>query len=224
MSGGITLDRRFRSRDSAAVKGLVHDLEQRVRAGQRVRLLCHCAPKRCHTEAIRDVILRRIGVHGGGQVAPTPPASSFMSAPAPAPTSAPAVMGAAAEAEGEGEGEGSGMVRLAAETLVDIGVNLTNRAFKKDAAEVVARAALAGVSPLMLTGTSVKASRESRDLSHRLCIETPAMMKQMQTGKISGPPELYFTSGVVSERGLDYLDGFKMFILHGPPALRDRQA
>ena len=101
----------------------------------------------------------------------------------------------------EGEGEGGDVAgRLAADSLVDIGVNLTNRAFKKDAAEVVARAALAGVSPLMLTGTSVKASRESRDLSHRLCIETPAMMKQIQTGKISGPPELYFTSGVVSLR------------------------
>ncbi|MDR0451713.1 MAG: TatD family hydrolase [Treponema sp.] len=47
--------------------------------------------------------------------------------------------------------------------LADIGVNLTHRSFDRDRAEVVARAEAAGVSPLVITGTSVGASREAAD-------------------------------------------------------------
>lgn len=42
--------------------------------------------------------------------------------------------------------------------LIDIGVNLMHRSFDRDRDEVVARALAAGVSPLLLTGTSVRNS------------------------------------------------------------------
>jgi len=45
--------------------------------------------------------------------------------------------------------------------LVDIGVNLTSRRFAKDLDAVLENAALAGVGSLVLTGTSVAASRAS---------------------------------------------------------------
>ncbi|MDR1412038.1 MAG: TatD family hydrolase, partial [Spirochaetaceae bacterium] len=47
--------------------------------------------------------------------------------------------------------------------LADIGVNLTHRSFNRDRGEVVARAEEAGVSPLVITGTSVDASRAAAD-------------------------------------------------------------
>jgi TatD DNase family protein len=47
--------------------------------------------------------------------------------------------------------------------LADIGVNLTHRSFDRDRKAVIARAEEAGVSPLVITGTSVAASREAAD-------------------------------------------------------------
>jgi TatD DNase family protein len=47
--------------------------------------------------------------------------------------------------------------------LADIGVNLTHRSFDRDREAVIARAEEAGVSPLVITGTSVAASREAAD-------------------------------------------------------------
>jgi TatD DNase family protein len=43
--------------------------------------------------------------------------------------------------------------------MIDIGVNLTHRAFASDAGEVIARANAAGVAPMIVTGTSVASSR-----------------------------------------------------------------
>jgi TatD DNase family protein len=48
--------------------------------------------------------------------------------------------------------------------LVDIGVNLAHRRFAHDRAAVLARAAAAGVSRIVVTGTSVAASREAAAL------------------------------------------------------------
>jgi TatD DNase family protein len=47
--------------------------------------------------------------------------------------------------------------------IADIGVNLTHRSFDRDREAVIARAEEAGVSPLVITGTSVAASREAAD-------------------------------------------------------------
>ncbi|WP_136608545.1 TatD family hydrolase [Paenibacillus dokdonensis] len=45
--------------------------------------------------------------------------------------------------------------------IIDIGVNLTNRSFHKDREEVIARAEGEGVTPLIITGTSVGGSEEA---------------------------------------------------------------
>jgi TatD DNase family protein len=43
--------------------------------------------------------------------------------------------------------------------LVDIGINLAHRSFDRDRAAVIERAAAAGVTTIVVTGTSVEASR-----------------------------------------------------------------
>ncbi|BFH60795.1 TatD family hydrolase [Paenibacillus azoreducens] len=48
-------------------------------------------------------------------------------------------------------------------SIIDIGVNLTNRAFDQDREEAAVRAEAAGVSPLIITGTSVASSRKAAD-------------------------------------------------------------
>jgi TatD DNase family protein len=49
--------------------------------------------------------------------------------------------------------------------LIDIGVNLTHRRFAADRDAVIARALAAGVSAMVLTGTSMRASRDARALA-----------------------------------------------------------
>lgn len=49
--------------------------------------------------------------------------------------------------------------------LIDIGVNLAHRRFSADRDAVVARALAAGVRMMLITGTSVRASREARALA-----------------------------------------------------------
>ncbi|PCK08731.1 MAG: hydrolase TatD [Alteromonadaceae bacterium] len=49
--------------------------------------------------------------------------------------------------------------------LIDIGVNLTNKRFEGDLAEVVARAQLAGVKHQVVTGTSVQASEAAYQMA-----------------------------------------------------------
>lgn len=62
--------------------------------------------------------------------------------------------------------------------LCDIGANLTNKAFRNDLAEVLERARAAGVTRVVVTGTSDVASRAAFDLTR------------------SGFPGLYATAGV----------------------------
>lgn len=49
--------------------------------------------------------------------------------------------------------------------LVDIGINLTHRSFERDRAAVIARATAAGVSTLIITGTSVPESQRAAALA-----------------------------------------------------------
>ena len=49
--------------------------------------------------------------------------------------------------------------------LVDIGANLTNKAFRADCDAVLARAAAAGVGCILITGTNVEASRRAREMA-----------------------------------------------------------
>lgn len=52
-----------------------------------------------------------------------------------------------------------------AHTLVDIGVNLTSKAFRKDMDEVIARARKAGVTRMVVTGTSPAESERAAELA-----------------------------------------------------------
>ena len=61
--------------------------------------------------------------------------------------------------------------------LIDIGVNLTHASFRNDCEEVIARAHRAGVHTLIVTGTSVPASRRALEF-------------------VCGRPNLYATAGV----------------------------
>lgn len=49
------------------------------------------------------------------------------------------------------------------ESIIDIGVNLTHPSFDRDREAVMAAAQAAGVSPLIITGTSVQDSRKARE-------------------------------------------------------------
>jgi len=51
---------------------------------------------------------------------------------------------------------------------IDIGVNLTNRAFRDDLSEMLKRAEAAGVIQMVITGTSVDGSRAAAELATRL--------------------------------------------------------
>lgn len=62
--------------------------------------------------------------------------------------------------------------------IIDIGVNLTHRSFHPDREQVVERAAASGVSPLIITGTSLKESDEAARYAGRY------------------PNKLYSTAGV----------------------------
>jgi TatD DNase family protein len=49
--------------------------------------------------------------------------------------------------------------------LIDIGANLTNKAFREDVPEVVARSRAAGVEGIVITGVSAPASRRAWDIA-----------------------------------------------------------
>ncbi len=45
--------------------------------------------------------------------------------------------------------------------MIDIGVNLMHRSFNEDREQLVEKAAASGVSPLIITGTSLRSSKEA---------------------------------------------------------------
>jgi len=54
---------------------------------------------------------------------------------------------------------------MSARGLIDIGANLTNKAFRGDLDQTLARASEAGVGTILITGTSAAASRQARALA-----------------------------------------------------------
>ena len=54
---GLGVDSRFKAVDAVEVRAEMERLAARVGAGERLRLLCWCAPKRCHADAIADKIV-----------------------------------------------------------------------------------------------------------------------------------------------------------------------
>ncbi len=101
--------------------------------------------------------------------------------------------------------------------LVDIGANLTNKAFRGDLDAVLSRAAGAGVGAVLVTGTSMAASRQARELViDRRALAAPRLFAtagihphQASTGSRDALRELRELSGraevvAVGECGLDY--------------------
>jgi hypothetical protein len=64
VSLGLCIDRRYTSRGAVramhrALRQLEHDVTA-LRPGKSIRLMCHCAPKRCHAHVIAHEIQRRL--------------------------------------------------------------------------------------------------------------------------------------------------------------------
>jgi TatD DNase family protein len=97
--------------------------------------------------------------------------------------------------------------------LIDIGVNLTNKAFKKDLDQVIERARSAGVEAMVVTGTSIAASRAALELAktrpgllHATAGVHPHDAKSCNDDTIDTLRELARHDAVVAigECGLDY--------------------
>ena len=86
-------------------------------------------------------------------------------------------------------------------TLIDIGLNLANHRFTRDWEQVVARAYAAGVERFILTGTSLKISKEAALLTEKMA-----------------PRTAYFTAGVhphyASELSADGLAELRALLSH----------
>ncbi|TAA40999.1 TatD family hydrolase [Corallincola spongiicola] len=96
---------------------------------------------------------------------------------------------------------------------VDIGVNLTNKQFKDDAADVVERALSVDVNQLILTGTSLLESQQALSLAKRwpgTCFSTagihPHDAKEFQPEQLTALAQLLTQPQVVAvgECGLDF--------------------
>ena len=93
------------------------------------------------------------------------------------------------------------MATMTPSPLIDIGLNLANRRFTADWEPVVARAHAAGVARFILTGTSLKVSREVARLTEKMAAGTA-----------------YFTAGVhphyASELGAEGLGELRELLSH----------
>ena len=70
--------------------------------------------------------------------------------------------------------------------LIDVGVNLTHDSFDADREEVIAAAAHAGVNRMIVTGTTVQASRDSAALTPqvgRTSATPPAIERDISVGE-----------------------------------------
>ena len=62
----LQVDARFRGAEARDWGRAMHGLAERLRAGKRLRLLCHCLPKRCHAQSIGQWLMRHIQTGAGG--------------------------------------------------------------------------------------------------------------------------------------------------------------
>ncbi len=97
--------------------------------------------------------------------------------------------------------------------MIDIGANLTNQSFRNDVGAVLARASQAGVTHVVVTGTSVDSSRDARTLvqAHPSTLTSTAGVhphdaKTFDDATLDALRELAASPGVVAigECGLDF--------------------
>jgi TatD DNase family protein len=109
------------------------------------------------------------------------------------------------------------MIAAAPPILIDIGVNLTHESFAHDLPEVLRRAHLAGVQRMIVTGTSVQATRDALALHatdpHRLFATAglhPHHASDLSADTLRELRHLAAQPGVVAigECGLDYYRNF----------------
>ncbi|HYP79342.1 MAG TPA: TatD family hydrolase [Steroidobacteraceae bacterium] len=109
------------------------------------------------------------------------------------------------------------MITAPPPALIDIGANLTHESFAQDLPEVLRRAHLAGVAEMIVTGTSVAATRAALELHradpHRLFATAglhPHHAAELTPDALSELRELAAEPGVVAvgECGLDYYRNF----------------
>lgn len=83
--------------------------------------------------------------------------------------------------------------------LIDIGINLTNKAFTNQEANIVNKAHAAGISKLIITGTNLAESQQAAELAASLTASTPAT--------------LFSTAGVHPHDASEWSDAHKTAIL-----------
>mmetsp|Transcript_32430 Transcript_32430/g.54621 ORF Transcript_32430/g.54621 Transcript_32430/m.54621 type:complete len:467 (-) Transcript_32430:443-1843(-) len=209
------------------------ELVLRAKAELRGKVLaCWCSPKSCHAHVLAAVANDDPSVTCVDDACARlpPPKIQFRAqllpvSKSPAPGDATAGNHRACIRGGGGGGEGKGRAAAASaaqpsgkppscpptpfvgpEALIDIGVNLTNKLFKQDAGAVVARASAAGVSPLIVTGTSLADSRAAQLLCKRLG-KPLFVLDGVDTH--AGDVGLYFTAGVHPHNANTWVTGGK---------------
>jgi len=93
--------------------------------------------------------------------------------------------------------------------MIDIGANLTHASFKEDLGEVVARARAAGVSTLIVTGTTVEESREAAQIAERFDLHSTAGIHPHHAKDFRNSDELKSIAAhprvvAIGECGLDF--------------------
>jgi len=93
--------------------------------------------------------------------------------------------------------------------MIDIGANLTHASFKEDLGEVVARARAAGVSTLIVTGTTVEESREAAQIAERFDLHSTAGIHPHHAKDFGNSDELKSIAAhprvvAIGECGLDF--------------------
>lgn len=88
--------------------------------------------------------------------------------------------------------------------MIDIGANLTNRQYQRDLPQVLRRAAQAGVSAVLVTGTSARASADAVRLARRFSLGTH---NKGEGGAAAAIPRLFATVGVHPHDAKDFREG-----------------
>lgn len=87
--------------------------------------------------------------------------------------------------------------------MIDIGANLTNRQFQRDLPQVLRRAAQAGVSSIVVTGTSARGSADAVRLARRFASGANGSASDGATAT----PRLFATVGVHPHDAKDFREG-----------------